>query len=110
MVGLKCTFSAKIKTGFLARLFSKKTRGIASTFWSSCKNCDFCNISVTTEDIYLNLEYVLAIQITIHTIKGDNSNPFLRIMLLFRLRLFILYQANHSRAFAPACGAYFFIG
>ena len=30
---------------------------------------------------------------------------FFRIISLFRLRLFILCQARHSRALAPACGA-----
>ena len=30
---------------------------------------------------------------------------FLRVMPLFRLRLFILYQALHSRALAPAFGS-----
>ena len=40
-----------------------------------------------------------------YTIKRDNSMCiFLRIMPPFRLRLFILYQAPHSLALAPACG------
>ena len=33
----------------------------------------FCNISVITEDIYLNSEYVFTILRAIDTIKGDNS-------------------------------------
>ena len=50
---------------------------------------------------------VSTIQRAIHTIKGDNSKCifFFRIMPLFWLRLFILYQAPHSRALAPACCA-----
>ena len=33
---------------------------------------------------------------------------FLRSMPLFRLRLFIIYQAPHSKALVPACGALVF--
>ena len=29
-------------------------------------------------------------------------------MSLFQLRIFILYQAPHSQALVPACGAFFF--
>ena len=51
--------------------------------------------------------YVLTIQRIIYTIMGDNSKCifFFRIMSLFRLKLFILHQAPHNRALAPACGA-----
>ena len=50
---------------------------------------------------------MFTIQRAIHTIKGDYSKGilFIRIMPLFRLRRFILYQAPHSRALVPACGA-----
>ena len=54
-----------------------------------------------------NWLYVFNIQRASHTIKGDNSKCifFLRIMPLFRLRFFILYQTPHSRALAPTCSA-----
>ena len=52
----------------------------------------------------------LYIQTANHTIKGDNSKSlFSRIMPLFRLTLFIPYQAPHSQALAPACGALVFL-
>ena len=72
------------------------------------KSETFCNTSVITEDIYLKLGAC---------VLYPNSNPyhqgrqfkmyflFFRIIPLFRLRLFILYQEPHSRALAPACGA-----
>ena len=92
-----------------ARLFSEKTQGFAIALASSSvlfKILTFCNISIT-EDIYLDLG------ICIHYPK---SNPyyqrrqfkmifFFRIMPLFRLKIFMLYQASHSRALAPACCA-----
>ena len=67
----------------------------------------FYNIFVITEDIDLKLP------VCVHY---PMSNPYyqwrqfkmhfsFRIMSLFRLRLFILYQAPQSRALAPACGA-----
>ena len=53
----------------------------------------------------LNSEYVFTIQRAIHTIKGDNSKCiFFRIMHLFRLWHFILYQAPYSQGLAPICG------
>ena len=95
------------KRAFLAWLFSEKTRSIAITLASlslyhrlCAKILTFCNISVFTEDIYLKLG------VCVHYPK---SNPyyqgrkqfkmhFFRTMSLFRLTLFILYQA-------PTCGA-----
>ena len=72
----------------------------------------FCNISLTMKDIYLKL---------IVCVRYPKSNPyhpgrqfkmlFSRFMSLFffYLDLFILYQAHHSRAFAPACHALVFL-
>ena len=70
------------------------------------KTLTFCNISVITEDIYLILG------VCVHCPK---SNPyyqgrqfkmhFFQDYAPFQLRLFILYQAPHSYAMAPTCGA-----
>ena len=46
------------------------------------------------------MEYVFTTQTAIHTIKGG---ILFRIMALFQVSLFILYQAPHSRPLAPAC-------
>ena len=48
---------------------------------------------------------MFAIQIANHTIKGDKSKCFffLELCPFFDWGLFILYQAPHSRALAPAC-------
>ena len=72
------------------------------------KLCHFV-MTVVTEDIYLKLGVHVCV-------RYPRNNPhyqggqfkmhfFLRIVPLFRLRLFIFYQAPHSRALAPACGA-----
>ena len=96
---------------FLARLFSEKTRGTAialalSSSSSLCKNLTFCNISVITEYIYLKLGACVHYPMSNPCYQGrDFKCIFFRIMTLFRLRLFILYEAPHSRAFAPACSA-----
>ena len=57
-----------------------------------------------------NSEYVFTIQRTIHTTKGDDSICiFFRVMPLFQLRSFILYQAPHSRALTDVCGVFVLI-
>ena len=76
---------------FLAQLFSEKTPGIALALALplSCKKIWHFVISLLLLKIF-----------------------FFRIMPLFWLRLFILYQASYRRALAPACGAlvfFFFI-
>ena len=95
---------------FLARMFSEKTRVLAiasaSSLSSTCKNLHFVIFLLLLNIFTLKWGYVFTIQRAIHTIIGENSKRiFFRITPLFLLRLFILYQAPHSRAFAPACGA-----
>ena len=68
----------------------------------------FCNVSVITEDIYLKLSICVCYQITIHTIKEDNTKCFFFFSELnpfFDLDFLILYQASQSRKLAPACSA-----
>ena len=89
-----------------------KTQGIAiamAVASSACKNWHFV-ISLSLVKIYTwKLQYVFTIQKAIHAIKGHNSECILfRIMHLFQLALYILYQTPHSQALAPACGSLVF--
>ena len=98
---------------FLAPLFFKKKGGIALALASSLSSLSLCKtwhfaISLLLLKIFTwNSEYVFTIQKAVRTIKADNSKCFFffRIMTLFPLRLFILYQAPHSRELAHACSA-----
>ena len=67
----------------------------------------FCNISVITEDIDLKqIGYVHYLKSNSYYLGREfKMQFFFRIMPLFRLRHFILYQAPHSQALAPACGS-----
>ena len=74
------------------------------------KTVTFRNISVANEDIYLKLEVHVCVNYPKNNLYyyGRQFKMhffFFRIMSLFRLKLFILHQAPHNRALAPACGA-----
>ena len=58
-----------------------------------------------TEDINLKLRVCVHCPKINQYYQGDNSIFFYRIMPLFRLRLFILYQVPRSQALTSAYGA-----
>ena len=102
------------RTGiFLAWLFSEKTWGIARALSSSLsgiivvqKLWHFVISLLLLMMFTLNSEYMFTIQRAIHTIKRNNSKCiFFQNYAPDSTLLSILYQAPHSRALGPACGA-----
>ena len=70
------------------------------------KTLTFCYISIFTEDMYLKLGVCVYYPKSSPYYQGRQFKMhffFFRILLLFQL--FILYQAPHSQALAPACDA-----
>ena len=96
-------------TSILARLFSEKSRDIAIALELSvchAKTLTFLIISVITEDIYLKLGVCVHYPESNPYYQGRSFKMyFFRIMPLFCIRIFIHYQAPHSRALASACSA-----
>ena len=100
------------KNIFSSTVFQEKGRycsslGVVAVVFVIVQNLTFCNISVITEDIYLKLWVCVHYPKSSPYYQGRQFKMlfFFRIMTLFPLRLFILYQAPHSRELAHACSA-----
>ena len=94
--GFALIFRDGILPFFSSPVFAEKTRCCCA------KSLIFCNIS----DIYFKLGLFVHYWKSNSHYQGRQFKMHLfRIIPFFWLRLFILYQATHCQALAPACGA-----
>ena len=92
---------------FSLSVFGENLRYYYGLSFGSVQNfLTFCNISVSTKDIYL-LRVCVPYPKSNPCYRGRQFKMlfFFRIMPLFQLRLCILFQTPHSHVFAPVCGA-----